>query len=32
VPTAINEMGSFALFRNPEGNVVGLRRATGPAQ
>lgn len=29
-PTAINETASFALFRDPEGNVVGLLTATGP--
>jgi predicted enzyme related to lactoylglutathione lyase len=29
-PTAINETASFALFRDPEGNVVGLLKATGP--
>jgi len=29
-PTAISKTASFALFRDPEGNVVGLLRATGP--
>jgi uncharacterized protein len=29
-PTRINDTMSFALFRDPEGNVVGLLRATGP--
>jgi uncharacterized protein len=29
-PTAINDTSSFALFRDPDGNVVGLLEATGP--
>ena len=29
-PTVINDAASFALFRDPEGNVVGLLQATGP--
>ncbi len=29
-PTQINETASFALFRDPEGNVVGLLCASGP--
>jgi len=29
-PTVINDMSSFALFRDPEGNIVGLLEATGP--
>ena len=29
-PTRIDDTASFALFRDPEGNVVGLLRATGP--
>jgi uncharacterized protein len=29
-PMAINETASFAMFSDPEGNVVGLLRATGP--
>jgi len=29
-PTAISETASFALFRDPEGNVIGLLHATGP--
>ena len=29
-PTTINEMATFAMFRDPEGNVVGLLEATGP--
>jgi hypothetical protein len=29
-PTAINDTSWFALFRDPEGNVVGLLRATEP--
>jgi predicted enzyme related to lactoylglutathione lyase len=29
-PTAINDAASFAMFRDPEGNVVGLLQATGP--
>ena len=29
-PMAINESASFAMFSDPEGNVVGLLRATGP--
>jgi predicted enzyme related to lactoylglutathione lyase len=29
-PTAISATASFALFRDPEGNVVGLLKATGP--
>lgn len=28
-PTAINDTSSFALFRDPEGNVVGLLEASG---
>jgi predicted enzyme related to lactoylglutathione lyase len=29
-PTAISDQASFALFSDPEGNVVGLLKATGP--
>jgi predicted enzyme related to lactoylglutathione lyase len=29
-PTAINKTASLAMFRDPEGNVVGLLKATGP--
>jgi predicted enzyme related to lactoylglutathione lyase len=29
-PTPIGDEMSFALFRDPEGNIVGLLRATGP--
>ncbi|MFI7542456.1 VOC family protein [Actinoplanes sp. NPDC049599] len=29
-PTAINKTASFALFRDPEGNTVGLLQAVGP--
>jgi hypothetical protein len=29
-PTTIDDDASFALFADPEGNVVGLLRATGP--
>lgn len=29
-PTAINEAASFAMFRDPEGNVVGLLKQTAP--
>jgi predicted enzyme related to lactoylglutathione lyase len=29
-PTPISDMSSFALFRDPEGNIVGLLEATGP--
>ncbi len=29
-PTTINDTSSFALFRDPEGNVVGLLEASGP--
>jgi uncharacterized protein len=29
-PTAINATTSFAMFRDPEGNVVGLLKAAGP--
>ncbi len=29
-PTAINESASFAMFCDPEGNVVGLLKQTGP--
>lgn len=28
-PTAINDAASFAMFRDPEGNIVGLLQATG---
>lgn len=30
-PTAINESASFAMFRDPEGNVVGLLKQSGPS-
>ena len=29
-PTTINDAASFAMFRDPDGNIVGLIRATGP--
>lgn len=29
-PTLINDTASFAMFRDPEGNVVGLLKASGP--
>jgi predicted enzyme related to lactoylglutathione lyase len=29
-PTTINDRAAFALFRDPEGNVVGLLHAAGP--
>ena len=29
-PTAIDGSASFALFSDPQGHLVGLRRATGP--
>ncbi|WP_127508002.1 VOC family protein [Actinoplanes solisilvae] len=29
-PTRINDKATFALFRDPAGNTVGLLRATGP--
>lgn len=29
-PTPINDKASFALFRDPAGNIVGLLRADGP--
>jgi uncharacterized protein len=29
-PTAINDAASFAMFRDPYGNVVGLLQATDP--
>lgn len=29
-PTAINDAASFAMFRDPYGNVVGLLQAAGP--
>ncbi|MEV4702426.1 VOC family protein [Actinoplanes sp. NPDC049316] len=29
-PTRINDAASFAVFRDPQGNVVGLLEATGP--
>lgn len=29
-PTAINETASFAMFRDPEGNVVGLLKTAAP--
>lgn len=28
-PTAINDTATFAMFRDPQGNVVGLLKATG---
>ena len=29
-PTAINDTASFAMSRDPQGNVVGLLKASGP--
>ncbi|GAA0797926.1 VOC family protein [Spirilliplanes yamanashiensis] len=29
-PTPINDQASFALFTDPEGNVIGLLQAAGP--
>jgi predicted enzyme related to lactoylglutathione lyase len=26
----INESSSFAMFRDPQGNIIGLLQATGP--
>jgi predicted enzyme related to lactoylglutathione lyase len=29
-PTQINETASFAMFQDPDGNIIGLLKATGP--